>query len=308
MEKSGNIPKAHIKKPARFPLIWLVPLVAAMVAGWLVWDQLKQMGPTILVQFRDGTGLTANQTVVKYRGVRVGNVRSVELSTNIDHVEVKLRLDRSAAALAQSGSTFWVVRPEVAAGGFHGLETIVSGSYIQVQPGNGDGKPQKSFVGLDEAPILPATDGGTEFILSASGVRSLAHGSPVYYRGLEVGRVDFLSLSEDSTTVDVHILVKAKFASLVRANSVFWNAGGIDMNLRLLGVSFSAENFKSLVIGGIAFATPNDDDQPATNNTVFALHEKIENKWLEWSPSIVLTNPTVATPANQSISPLNLNE
>jgi paraquat-inducible protein B len=308
MENSGAIPKARLKEPARLSLIWLVPLAAAIVAGWLVWDQLEQMGPAILVQFRDGTGLVANQTLVKYRGVRVGSVRSVELATNIAQVEVKIRLDRSATSLAQAGSTFWVVRPEVGAGGLHGLETIVSGPYIQVQPGDGHGKPQKSFVGLEEAPILPSTNGGTEFIISTAGVRSLAQGSPVYYRGIQVGTVDYLSLSANSTAVDVHILIKAKFASLVRMNSVFWNAGGIDVGLRLLGITFTAENFKSLVIGGIAFATPDDYGKPATNNTIFALHEKIENKWLEWSPAIVLTNPTVAAPANESISPLDLNE
>ena len=267
------------------------------------------MGPAIFVQFRDGTGLVANQTIVKYRGVRVGGVRSVGLSADTRQVLVRIRLDRSAEALARSGSIFWVVRPEVGAGGLHGLETIVTGPYIQVQPGNGDAKLQKRFVGVEEAPILPATVSGSEFILSTSGIRSLAHGSPVYYRGMEVGSVEYLSLSDNSTTVNVHILVQSKFSALIRANTIFWNAGGIDVDLRLLGISFSAENLKSVVIGGIAFATPDDYGPPATNNTIFALHEKIENKkWLDWSPSIILTNATIAAPANNPISPLNIND
>ena len=307
MQTKSDLPKARVK-PARISLIWLVPVVAAIIAGWLVWQQIRQMGPAIVVEFRDGTGLVANQTIVKYRGVRVGNVRSVELSTDTRQVFVKIRLDRSAAALARSGSIFWVVRPEVGAGGLHGLETIVSGPYIQIQPGEGDAKLEKHFVGVEEAPILPAIDRGAEFILSTSGIRSLAHGSPVYYRGMEVGSVEYLSLSDNSTTVDIHILVKSKFSALIRANTVFWNAGGIDMDLRLFGINFNAENLKSVVIGGIAFATPKDYGSPATNNTVFALHEKPETKWLDWSPSIILTNATAAQPANDSISPLNINE
>jgi paraquat-inducible protein B len=303
-----DIPKSRIKEPSGFSLIWLVPLVAAVIACWLVWEQLRQMGPTIFVQFRDGTGLVANQTIVKYRGVRVGSVSSVELSTNIQQVEVRIRLDRTAAALARSGSVFWVVRPEVGASGLHGLETIVSGPYIQVQPEDEQGKAQKYFVGLGEAPILPSTDGGKEFILSSSSVRSLAHGSPVYYRGMEVGTVEYLSLSLNSTVVEVHIFVRSKFASLIRVNSIFWNAGGINVDLRLMGISFNAENLKSVVIGGIAFATPDDYGKLATNDTNFALHEKVENKWLEWSPAIILTNATMASPANDAISPLNINE
>ncbi len=307
IRKMNDIPKTRVKAPSGFSFVWLVPLAAAIIAGWLVWAQVRQMGPTVTVQFRDGTGLVANQTIVKYRGVRIGSVRSVELSTDIQQVTVRIRLDRSAKALAQSGSVFWVVRPEVGAGGLHGLETIVSGPYIQVQPGDGDGKPQKTFVGLEEAPTLPSSDSGTEFILRSPSVRSLAHGSPVFYRGMEVGSVEYLGLNENSTAVDVHVQIRSKFASLVRENSIFWNAGGISMDLRLLGISFNAENLKSVVLGGIAFATPNDYGKLATNNQVFTLYEKVENKWLQWSPDIVLTNATVAAPANEAIPPLNLN-
>lgn len=304
----NHLPKTLIKEPSGFSFIWLVPLVAAIVAGWLVWEQVRQMGSAVTVQFSDGTGLVENQTIVKYRGVRVGSVRSVELTTDQQKVKVRIRLARSAAALAQSGSIFWVVRPEVGAGGLHGLETIVSGPYIQVQPGEGDGKPQESFIGLEEAPILPSSDSGTEFILRSPGIRSLAHGSPVYYRGMEVGSVEYLGLNGNSTAVDVHIIIRRKFAPLVRENSIFWNAGGISMDLRFLGISFNAENLKSVVLGGVAFTTPDDYGKLATNNMVFALYEKAENKWLAWSPAIVLTNATVALPANDAIPPLNIIE
>jgi paraquat-inducible protein B len=308
MKNTSVTLKTRQREPSRFSLIWLVPIVAALIAGWLVWQQYWKMGPAIVVQFRDGSGLIANQTVVKYRGVRVGNVRSVELSADTRQVTVTLRLERSAAALARDGSAFWVVRPELGTSGLHGLETIVSGPYIQVQLGNTNAAAQKDFTGLEEAPILPSVNGGTEFVLSTSGIHSLAHGSPVFYRGMEVGLVEYLSLNTDSTLVDAHILIKSKFADLIRINTVFWNAGGINVDLRLLGLSFNAENLKSVVIGGIAFATPNDYGKLATNNTLFPLRDKVENKWLSWSPAIVLTNATVAAPANESISPLNITE
>jgi paraquat-inducible protein B len=304
----SNIPKARVKDSAKVSLVWLVPLVAAVIGGYLVWERLWLMGPSIEVLFRDGTGLIANQSIVEYHGVRVGNVRSVTLSADTQKVIVEIRLDRAAANLARSGSAFWIVRPEVGAAGLRGLETIVSGPYIQIEPGSGATKLQKQFVGLEEAPILPSVNKGVEFILSTSGIRSLAHGSPVFYRGAEVGSVEYLSLSENSTVVNVHILIEEKFSALVRANTVFWNAGGINMDLRLLGVSFNAENLKSVVIGGIAFATPDNYGKVATNKADFVLHDKVEDKWLEWSPSIILTNATVALHAEDSTSPLNINE
>jgi paraquat-inducible protein B len=302
-----------MKKPARFPWIWIVPLAAAIAAGLLVLNSLRQLGPGIIITFRDGTGLISNQTIVKYRGVRIGSVRSVHLSKDARQVEVGVRLDRSATALARSGSSFWVVRPEVGAGGFHGLETIVTGPYIQVQPGNGNGQPengqpQKQFTGLEEPPVLPSTRAGTEFILTSPGVASLAEGSPVYYRGVEVGSVEYLALTQNSAAVEIHALIYAKFAQLIRTNSVFWNAGGISVNLHFLGIGFSAENFKSLIIGGIAFATPNDFGPPATAGMVFPLNEKADKKWLDWAPTISVTNATQTAPANNPVSPLGIKE
>ena len=305
--ETAGLPKARVKQPSKFSWIWLVPIIAAIVAGWLVFQNLKKIGPTITIEFRDGNGLVANQTIVRYKGVRIGNVRSVDLTKDLQRVAVTVRLDRSAGAFARAGTVFWVVRPEVGASGFQGLETIVSGPYIQGQPA-GNGPAQKSFIGVEEPPILPSAEGGMEFVLQSPSVGSLAHGSPVYYRGVEVGSVQYLGLGKNSATVDVHILIKTKFVPLVRTDSIFWNAGGINVDLRFLGVSISAENFRSVVIGGVAFATPNEAGEQAPAGALFPLHDKVENKWLGWAPSIALTNATVAVPVAGPISPLNVHE
>jgi paraquat-inducible protein B len=146
-----SFPQAKITRQSRPVLIWLVSLIAAVAAGWLIFKQVKELGPLIDIQFNNGGGLQANQTVVKYHGVRIGEVRSVQLSSDATHVEVKVRLGASAKNLARAGSQFWIVRPEVGAGGLHGLETIVSGPYIQVQPGYGS--QQGKFIGVEDPPI-----------------------------------------------------------------------------------------------------------------------------------------------------------
>src|SRR5277367_778456 len=187
MDTKADIPNARLKKRAKLSLIWLVPTVAAAAAGWLVFRNLEKIGPTISIQFDDGSGLVANQTVIRYRGVNIGSVRSVQLSADTEHVDVAARLDSSAKMLARNGSIFWVVRPEVGAGGLSGLETIVSGPYIQVEPGGKPGPKQDKFKGAMEAPILPLPGGGTEFILRTPRAGSLTDASPVYYRGIAVG-------------------------------------------------------------------------------------------------------------------------
>ena len=287
--EARDLPRAKIKKQSRISIVWIVPLIAAIVGVWLVFKYVRQMGPVISIQFSDGNEIEANQTTLKYRGLRVGNVLSVRLTKDAQHVEVQARLDKSAESLARDSSVFWIVRPEVGAGGLQGLETIVSGPYIQVQPGGG--KEQKKFIGAEKPPILETSESGLEIILTTPSLGSLTVGAPVYYRGMEVGLVRFFALGKDSTAVSVHILIETNFAPLVRTNSKFWNAGGVGVHFGLFsGFSMSAESLKSLVIGGIAFATPSPSGTLATNGDIFPLNEKVDKKWLKWSPAIAITN------------------
>jgi paraquat-inducible protein B len=295
--EARDLPQAKIKKQSRISLVCIVPLVAAIIAGWLVFKYARQAGPVISIQFNDGNEIEASQTTLQYRGVRVGEVLSVQLTRDAQHVEVRARLDQSAENLARDGSVFWIVRPEVGAGGLQGLETIVSGPYIQVQPGTG--RQQTKFIGAAEPPVLKTSEGGLEIILTTPSLGSLTVGAPVYYRGLEVGSVKYFVLGKDSAAVNVHILIETNFAPLVRTDSKFWNAGGINVDLKLFGINISAESLKALVIGGIAFATPPSPGMMATNGDIFPLNEKVDKKWLQWSPAIAITN----APAKVSQSP-----
>jgi paraquat-inducible protein B len=296
-----DLPKAKIRQQSRFSFVWIIPFVAAIIAGWLIFKAAREIGPVITIQFNEGNEIKANQTTLRYRGVRVGEVRSVQLSKDARHLEIQVRLDKSSENLARDGSLFWIVRPEVGAGGLHGLETIISGPYIQVQPGSG--KPQKNFIGAERPPLMKTFEDGLEVIVTAPQLGALNVGSPVYYRGLEVGAVRYFELGEDSTQIKIHMFIQTNYAPLVRTNTKFWNAGGINVDLKLFGINVSAETFKSLVIGGIAFATPSPPGNTASNATVFALNKKVDDEWLKWSPVIAITN---ATPAASEDSPSSL--
>jgi len=252
----------------------------------MVLKHLQQSGPAITIQFDEGMGLQANHTPIRYRGVRVGDVRSVGLTKDTRHIVVEARLDRSSATLAREGSLFWVVRPEAGAGWLRGLETIVAGSYIQVRPGKG--RPAKTFVGLERIPTAEPPNGGLEIALTASKLGSISAGSPVFYRELEVGAVQNVALSSDASSVTIHLLIEPRYVTLVRADSKFWNAGGFNLDLGFLGVKLKTTSLKSLVMGGVAFASPTNLAPPAVSGATFQLNDRVEEKWLKWSPSIKL--------------------
>ncbi len=191
------------------------------------------------------------------------------------------------------------------AGSLKGLDTLVAGPYIQAQPGSGDRR--KEFVGLEQGPIIAIPDGGLDITLTWPKLGFLNPGSPIYYRGVEVGVVQGFQLGELATNIIIHAHIQPQFSALVRADSLFWNAGGIKADLGLFGVSVSAESLKSLLVGGIAFATPSRPGPPVGSGATFALHEKGEEKWLKWAPAIEIgpqTNSPVAS-ANVSLDSLN---
>ena len=143
---------------------------------------------------------------------------------------------------------------------------------------------------MEEAPVDKDQNGKFEIVLTTPQINTLSVGSPVYYRGIEVGAVSYFALNDDARMVSIHLLIETNFAPLIRTDTKFWNAGGINVRLKLLGINVSAENMKSLIIGGIAFATPDDPGPPAPASTVFPLYAKPDNSWLDWSPAIAITN------------------
>jgi paraquat-inducible protein B len=281
--RTGNLPKARIEKNWKTHLIWLVPIAAAGFAGWLIYANLIAKGPTLHIYFANTQGLEGNNAQLKYRGTKVGTVKSMHLTKNQQTVDVEVSLEEAAEDLAREGTQFWIVKPEVSLGQIQGLQTIVSGAYIEVKPG--PGKRRTHFQGLAEPPIIGK---GLNIELLTDSAESLQQDSPIYYRGIKVGQVLGSRLGPESQTVRVTARIDEHYAPLVRENSVFWNAGGINLDLGLHGLDVRAKSLKALISGGVAFATPDNPGPPARPDTAFRLYEKPEDQWRTWAPAIKL--------------------
>lgn len=282
-----ELPKARIRRQRFFRLIWVVPVAALAVAGWLVFQHLRSIGPEITITFRDGAGLKPGQTPLKYRGVAVGEVSGLEISPDQKQVVVRVRLVRTAAPLAREGTTFWIVRPQVGWGSVTGLRTVLSGPEIQALPGSAGGEAKREFKGLESAPVGLETP-GLKIILRAERPMSLRANSVVYYRGVEVGVVQEIDLAPNAVSADVHILVFQRYAPLVREGTAFWNVSGVNLKGNILkGVEVDFESLRALVTGGVEFASPPDSAR-AKAGTVFFLYEQPKKEWLAWAPKIKL--------------------
>jgi paraquat-inducible protein B len=265
------------KKKFSFSIVWLVPVVAVLIGGWLVYKAISEKGPTITITFETAEGLEAGKSKIKYKDVEVGQVESIDLAKDLDHVIVTAEMHKEAGPYLSENTRFWVVRARVAAGGVSGLGTIFSGAYIGIDPGK-PGKHARSFKGLETPPIITFGIPGRLFILKSKTLGSLDIGSPVYYRRIKVGQVVAYELEKDGTAVDIKIFIHAPHDQEVRQNTRFWNASGLDVSVDANGLNVRTESFVTLMIGGIAFDTPTDLEpgSPAAENQTFHLYQSRE--------------------------------
>ena len=263
-------PQARIREGLRFRLsyVWIVPLIAAVVGAYLLYETEIDVGPTITITFEDGTDIAGGSKVV-YRGVEVGRVEAVDLDAGLGHVNVRARLDKPASGLARKGSQFWVVEPRVSVDEITGLNTLLSGSYIQVAPGGGARATR--FVGLSAPPVVSSGQQVLALVLEADDANLLQAGDPVTYRGIQVGTITGVALPEQGPRIRIDIAIEAAHARLVRSNSSFWLASGIQADLSLLHPSIDVSSLDSLIRGGISFATPEPEGPPAAAGTMFLL-------------------------------------
>jgi len=236
-------------------IVWLLPLVAALTGAWMVYRNYVGQGPLITVGFANAEGIAANKTQVRYRDVEVGLVEDVRFSDDLARVVVRVRLDREFEDRITESTRFWVVRPRIEGLRISGLETLISGAYITLDLGRG-GAPKTRFKGLEEPRSILSDTPGTFFTLQASGLGSLAVGSPVYFRQITVGEVVKYRLAEDHSRVEIDIFVRAPHDAYVCENSLFWNVSGVDLDLSARGLRVELESLAALLAGGVAFDTP----------------------------------------------------
>lgn len=253
-------------------LVWIVPIVAVFVGISLVVHNLMQEGPTIIVNFKTGSGLTANKTEVKYRNVVIGQVTDVELSGDQKSVDATIKLAKQAQTFTREDSQFWVVRPRIGAGGVSGIDTLLSGDYIGADIGQSNSH-SKHFKGLENPPPITYGEPGKRFMLHAPDLGSLDIGSPVYYRKIPVGQVVTYALNPEGKGVDIEVFIHSPNDAFVTENTRFWNASGIDINVGANGFAVKTESLSTLLVGGIAFRAPDysPNDVAATDDRDFEL-------------------------------------
>lgn len=272
----AGVAEAVVERRGWPSMVWLIPLVAAFAGAFVAWRAFSERGPEITIAFKTAEGLEAGKTAIKYKDVDVGLVEEVRLAPDLSGVLCRARMVKDSDKWLTEKTQFWVVKPRIAGGQVTGLGTLLSGSYIGVDP-SAEGKRTRTFQGLEVAPVVSMHEPGRYYVLRSSRAGALEVGSPVYFQRIQVGQVVSSDLDPTDDFVTTRIFVRAPYDQRVHAQTRFWNASGIDVSLGADGVKVDTQSLVSILIGGIAFETPAEGaTELAAADTVFPLYENHE--------------------------------
>src|SRR5471032_3597821 len=260
MNRPPDFPEAVAAPRSRWrvQLVWLVPLVAVLIGGWLAVQSILEKGPTVTISFVSGEGLEAGKTKIKFKNVDIGVIKKVVLSPDHKRVIASAEVNRDATNMLVDDTRFWVVRPRISGGTVSGIGTLLSGSFIGMDIGTKSNS-RRDFVGLESPPVFAAGVPRREFVLKSENMGSLDIGSPVFFRRLQVGQVTSYALDPDGAGMTLHVFVNAPYDKYVSNNTRFWHASGVDVTLETAGVKINTESLVSILIGGLAFQDPPDE-------------------------------------------------
>ncbi|QEO17294.1 PqiB family protein [Acetobacter vaccinii] len=269
----------------RFSVIWVIPLISVLIAGFLVWRSFVDNGPSITVMFDTADGLTSGQTQVKNKSVVLGTVEGMSLTTDLRHVRVRIRMNKGTGGMLTDKARFWVVRPRINGASITGLETLMSGAYIAFDPGLGAdgqpaGRPSDTFVGLEAPPGMRSDQPGRTFTLVASSIGSIGQGAPVFFRDVNVGEVLGYTMPPGGRgPVLIQIFVQQPYDQYLTASSRFWNVSGVKVGFGAGGLKVQLQSLQALFSGGVAFGLPPQDDkvEAAPADSVFTLYDTRED-------------------------------
>lgn len=253
--------------------IWIVPATALLIGAWMIYDGFINQGPMITLEMKNAEGIEAGKTPIKTRNVPVGQVQTVRLSEDLSRAIIEARLRPGSQRMLNTETQFWVVKPRIGREGISGLNTVLSGAYIQLLPGD-EGTPQRDFKVLEQPPVAPPDAEGLRLELVSGLSNSLSTGDPIVYEGLTVGRVESTQFDAQSRQVKHQVFIQAPYDPLVTSSTRFWTASGVNVDVGADGLTVSFESLESLLGGGITFGVPQDvpPGGPVESGTTFELY------------------------------------
>lgn len=269
-----NSNEATVKPTSSISRIWLIPIIVALIGGWMVYYQWTNQGPLITIELHSATGIEVNKTPIKVRDLDIGQVKKISLKPDLDGVLVTARIDASASHLLNENAKFWVVAPRISFSEVSGLNTLISGSYIAMSADD-NGKEQLHFNALSRPPVTPPGTPGLHVMLRSDDEFAYKPGDPIIYKGFKVGEFEDATFNIDERVVYYDAFIEAPYHKLITVNTRFWDVSGVKLQLESSGVSVETGSLETLLANGITFGIPDGvaKGELVVENAFFTIYE-----------------------------------
>ena len=270
---------AEVKPVHRVSKVWFIPIIAVLIGSWMVFQTWSNQGPLITVFFETAEGITIDITKIKLREITIGKVVDLKLNDNFDGIQITARLEKNTQKLLKIDTEFWVVKPRIGNGGVSGLSTLLSGAYIELSPGI-KSESRYDFVGLENPPVTPLGTPGLHITLDSDSQSGLDIGDSIIFRGIKVGRIEYVHFNVDERTVYYDAFIESPYDKLVTTNTRFWQINGIEIDLSADGLRVQTVTFETFIGGGVTFDVPaNLPKGEIITNGRFSLFMKIKQRF-----------------------------
>lgn len=264
---------ANVTQNRRISPFWLLPFIALCIGAILFFQIIQEQGVSVRITFANGEGLVADKTQIRYQGLQIGVVKKVNFTDDLQKVDVVANIYPEAKSVLRENTKFWLVKPSASLAGISGLDALVSGNYITLQPGDGDAK--NEFIAETEGPIAQLNPGDLLIHLIADDLGSISIGASIYYKKMPVGKVYDYHFTEDGKKVEIDIVIDKPYAKFVKKDSHFWNTSGINANIGVSGLNVNVDSLNAVVQGAAAFDSPNDSPIAEMNET-YTLYSNLQ--------------------------------
>ncbi|MBQ4847289.1 intermembrane transport protein PqiB [Pseudoalteromonas sp. MMG005] len=246
---------AHIESKPKFSFIWFIPVIALLITGWMLYQHQINQGYTIFVKMASAEGIVAGKTQVKVRNVKIGTVETLRLQLEQNAVIARVQIDSHYDHLLTEDAKLWVVKPRIDESGISGMNTLLSGVYLELEPGQSEAR--STLFTLQEEPALISQDvSGKRFQLKAKQAEVLDIGSGIYFRNYKIGQIESAKFNVDDLIMEYGIFIFSPYDKLITTNAIFWVSSGIDVNLSTEGIQVSTGSLSKLIKGGISVDYP----------------------------------------------------
>lgn len=274
--------KAITKKSKKISIVWILPFITLIISAILIWNNSFNKGAQITVSIVDADGIEAGKTLVKLHSVTIGRVTQVSLDDDFNNAILTIQMNKGTDSLLKSDTLFWVVKTRVRGIDISGLDTLLSGAYIQCEVGN-DTTYSRSFTALDNPPVTKPNIQGINLNLTYKGGKTLVVGDPILYKGFSVGNILSSSFDVESNLVKYTIFIQEPYTKLLTKSTRFWISSGIDVSLSTSGLKVSSESLSNLLQGSISFDNFSEyDDKSVVIDKSFTVFENKKTAYLDY--------------------------